>query len=82
MHQCCMTHCRRKFVDVARGGKTDIVLEYMKKLYDVEGDLKEQKATAEKILKTRQKISKPVLRKCLNTSRAFSQKQAQSLPRR
>ena len=60
IHQCCMTHCRRRFVDCARGGKADVVLEYMKKLYDVEGKLKEQKATAEQILKERQEISKPV----------------------
>ena len=55
-----MTHCRRRFVDCARGGKADAVLEYMKKLYDVEGDLKEQNATPEQILKARQEISKPV----------------------
>lgn len=59
-HQCCMTHCRRKFVDVARGGKADAVLEYMKRLYDVESDLKEQNAASEQILKARQEISKPV----------------------
>lgn len=79
IHQCCMTHCRRRFVDVARGGKADIVLEYMKNLYDVEGDLKEQKATAEKILKTRQKISKPVFEEMFKYIESISPKEGSKL---
>ena len=79
IHQCCMAHSRRRFVDCQRGGKADEVLKYMERLYKIEKDLKEHNASLKQISETRQRFSVPVFNDMFAYISKISAKQGSKL---
>jgi transposase len=61
----CMSHVRRKYYDVVKVSKNEISaqmgLSYIRKLYAIESEFRNEKYTFEEIRKIRQKRSKPIL---------------------
>jgi hypothetical protein len=68
VHAGCWAHVRRKFVDAKGNSKGDnsfahSIISMIKKLYDVETEIREKKYNGEEILKLRNKESRPVVKK-------------------
>ena len=72
IHVGCWAHARRKFVDVvkasgkrksvkSRTGHAEKAIKYIRKLYKIESNAKEQKLTYEELFEERQKHAKPIL---------------------
>jgi len=72
LHMACWAHVRRKFFDVVKAagkakdgkrkpGNADQALKYIRKLYKIEKDAKDNGLSNEDLLKERQKKAKPVL---------------------
>lgn len=68
IHAGCWAHVRRKFVEAAGNSKGDnsfanSMISMIKKLYDVESEIREKKYSNEEILNLRNKESRPVIEK-------------------
>lgn len=67
VHAACWAHVRRKFMEALKGNADQslahAVIEFIRQLYAVESDIREQGYGPEKIHELRQKISLPVVRK-------------------
>lgn len=65
-HVACMAHARRHFMDIVKAntkkkGLAHQAVEIIRKLYHIEAELKEQKATTHAVYQTRQEKSLPIL---------------------
>ncbi len=67
-HIGCLAHCRRKFMDVIKAqgknrkaGSADKAISYIKSLYKLEKEAREQKLSPKEIYQIRQEKAKPIL---------------------
>jgi transposase len=67
-HIGCLAHSRRKFMDVIKAqgkkrkaGSADVALSYIKKLYKLEREAKEQSYSTEQIYQMRQEKARPIM---------------------
>ena len=71
VHAGCWAHVRRKFVEATGNSKGDnsfanSMISMIKKLYDVETEIREKKYNGEEILKLRNIESRPVVEKIVD----------------